>query len=144
MKKKGILNAALLKGLAEARHGDGIAVLDVGMPIPNDCAYIDLALIRGIPSLLDTVKAILGEVVVEKFDVFAPMMKANPEMYAALCELMPTQEKGEIPGGEPFADALRKAKVIIRTAEYGRCCNMILYSASGLDVYYEKFNIEVE
>ena len=142
MKKGGILNGELMKVLTELRHYDAIAVLDVGMPIPHGCKVIDLALVRGIPSLLDTVKAILGEIVVERFDVFDAMIDRNKETYDALCALMPRQQQGTLTF-EQFPEALKNAKACVRTAEFGACCNMVLYSASGLDVNFEKYNIEL-
>jgi len=141
MKKSGILHSELMGALTALRHTDAIAILDVGMPLPLGCRVIDLALIRGIPSLLDVIKAVLGEIIVEKFTVFEPMIRLNNEMYNTLCGLMPSQQKGAV-SAEGFQEELKKAKVCVRTGEYGMCCNVILYSASGLELYSDMYNVE--
>lgn len=140
MKKTGILNVRLMAGLTELRHRDSIAILDVGMPIPKGSEVVDLALVKGIPSFLDTVKAVLNEIVVEKCGIFSLMPEYNPEMYGILNGMMPAQEKTLLTQ-EEFTEEMIKAKVIVRTADFGSCCNIILYSASGRDNYVEKFDV---
>ncbi len=140
MKKTGMLNSELMRVLTALRHMDAIAILGADMPLPAGCAEIDLALVRGIPAFMDVVKAVLNEVVIEKFSVFEPMKRENIEMYNALCMLMPIQKKGEI-AKEDFAQELRKAKACVRTAEYAAGCNVVLYAASGQDKDYAMYNI---
>ena len=127
MRKTGIINGRLMGALTSLGHTDRVVIADAGLPIPKECEVIDLALVRGIPSFLDTVKAILNEIVVEKAALFAPMKEANLPMYETL-----HQEKERLES-EAFLEEVKKAKIVVRTAEFAPCCNMILYSASGVE-----------
>ena len=141
MKKSGILNAELMKALTEARHGDCIILLDAGMPVPEKCRYIDIGLVRGIPSFLQVLHAVLGEFIAERYEVYDLMPTYNPAMYQTIQAFMPN-----VPGStvteSKMLELMKTAKAVIRTAEFGSCCNMVLYSASGMDKYVEKFNID--
>lgn len=140
MKKGGILNAELMRAVTEARHGDSIVLLDAGMPAPMGCRYLDLGLVRGVPSFLQVLRALLGEFVAERYAVFDLMPSYNPEMYRTVQTLL-----SRVPGGtitkRELQEEMKTAKAVVRTAEFGSCCNMILYSASGLDRYVRQFDI---
>ena len=143
MKKGGILNSELMKAITNARHHDVIVICDVGMPVPDGCNYIDLALVRGIPSLVQVLKAVLNEMVAERYEIFDLMPQYNPDMYQTLQDMMPN-----IPGGlisqEDIIAHMKTAKAVIRTAEFGSCCNMVLHSASGLDGPAARYNVSYE
>lgn len=79
MKKSGIINAELMKALTLARHGHMITICDAGFPIPKGEDIIDLSLTAGIPSFFDTLKAVLNEIIVEKFIVVDHMEIYNPQ-----------------------------------------------------------------
>lgn len=89
MKKNGLLHSELMKAITAARHHDTIIICDVGMPVPDGCNYIDLALVRGLPSLPQVLKAVLNEMVIERYEIFDLMPQYNPEMYARLQAMMP-------------------------------------------------------
>ncbi len=132
MKKTGILNKHLAGELAALGHTDAIVIADAGLPIPAGSNVVDLALVGGIPSFTDTLEAVLNEIIVEKFELFAPMREANPAMYKTVTGMMPKQDFC-LSEPEKFIDAVRSAKVVVRTAERTPCCNIILYSASGVE-----------
>lgn len=140
MKKGGIINKKLMGALAGLGHTDSIVITDAGLPIPKECEVIDLALVDGIPGFLDTVKAVLGEIIVEEAVIFKPMREANPEMYRTLDEMMPNQKK-RLLDGDDFIGEVKKSKIVVRTAEFSPCCNMILYSASGVKEMCGKLDI---
>lgn len=140
MKKGGIINSRLMGELAGLGHTDSIVITDAGLPIPKECNVIDLALVNGIPGFLDTVKAVLGEIIVEEAAIFKPMQEANPDMYRMLDEMMPNQKK-RLLDGEDFLEEVKKSKVVVRTAEFSPCCNMIFYSASGVKEMCGKLDI---
>lgn len=139
MIKGNIINAELYSALARARHKDAIIICDANMPIPEECHVIDLSLVRGVPSLLQVMKAVLNSLVAERYQVFHLMPQYNPEMYQAIQDLLP-----QLPGGTISQDELTqlmpKAKAVIRTGDFGSCCTMVLYSASGMDKYVEQFD----
>ena len=140
MKKTGIINSQLMGALTSLGHTDGIVITDSGLPIPKECPVIDLALVEGIPSFIDTVKAVLNEIIVEKVITFRPMEENNPTVYNQLMEMLPNQDKGSL-DGEDFLNEVRKAKIVVRTGEFTPCCNIILYSASGVKTMCNKLDV---
>lgn len=141
MKKQGILHAKLMEALTSARHKDTIIILDAGMPVPPGCNYIDLGLVRGIPSFLEVLRALLREMVVEEYAIFDLMPQYNPVMYETIQGIMPNVP-GKTMTQQEITALMHSAKAVIRTAEFGSSCNMVLFSASGMDKYVERFNVE--
>ena len=66
MKKHGILQNELAQEIAKSGHLDQFVIGDAGLPVPDGVKCIDLALIEGQPSFMTTLKAVLGELHVEK------------------------------------------------------------------------------
>ena len=139
MIKHTVINAELGYALAAARHGDAIVICDANMPIPDGCHVIDVSLARGIPSLLQTLRAVLNDLVAEKYEVFELMPQYNPQMYQTIQEMLP-QLSGSTVSKEELTETMRRAKAVVRTGDFGSCCTMALYSASGMDKYVEKFD----
>ena len=54
MIKHTVINAELGYALATARHKDAIVICDANMPIPDGCNVIDVSLVRGVPTLVQT------------------------------------------------------------------------------------------
>ena len=71
MIKNTVINAELGYALATARHKDAIVICDANMPIPDGCNVIDVSLIRGVPTLEQTMCAILNDLVAERYEVEA-------------------------------------------------------------------------
>ena len=141
MIKSHIINTGLSAALAKARHKDAIVICDANMPIPSGCTEIDLSLTRGVPTLIQTMKAILNDLVAERYQVFELMPQYNPEMYHTIQDLLPQLEGGTISQAE-LATLMPQAKAVVRTGDFGSCCTMVLYSASGMDKYIQKYNCE--
>lgn len=141
MIKHSIINADLGHFIAQARHGDAIIVCDANMPIPNGCNVIDLSLTKGIPTTLQVLKAILNDMVAERYQVFELMPQYNPQMYQVISETLSL-----LPGGliskENLMQLMPSAKVVVRTGDFGSCCTAVLYSASGMDKYVNQFNCQ--
>ena len=141
MTKNHIINAGLGLALARARHKDAIVICDANMPIPPGCAEIDLSLVRGVPTMLQTMKAIFNDFVAERYQVFELMPQYNPEAYQAVQALLPQLEGGAI-SQEELAQLMPRAKAVVRTGDFGSCCTMVLYSASGMDKYTQRYSCE--
>ena len=135
-----VINSRLAQALADARHGDAIVLCDANMPIPPQCSVIDLSLTRGTPTLLQTVKAILNDLVAERYELFSLMPQYNPEMSKELARLLTP-----LPGGtvdrEQLEALMPRARAVVRTGDMGSCCTMVLYSASGMEKYVERFQL---
>ena len=81
MIKHTVINAELGYALATARHKDAIVICDANMPIPDGCNVIDVSLVRGVPTLVQTMCAILNDLVAERYEVFELMPQYNDAMY---------------------------------------------------------------
>ncbi len=57
MKKTTLINPALSEVIASLGHTDMLVLADAGLPIPATVRRIDLALTKGIPTFLETVKS---------------------------------------------------------------------------------------
>ncbi|NOX44776.1 MAG: D-ribose pyranase [Caldiserica bacterium] len=127
MKKKGILNDRLNLLLARLGHGDWIVVADCGLPIPDGVWRIDLALVPGIPSFADVVRAVAGEIAVQKLIVATEMRDRNSPNLKLLRELFPSAAVEEVPHAE-FKELTKRARAVIRTGEATPYANVILES----------------
>ena len=142
MRKSGIINGEIMGVLAGLCHGDRVVISDAGLPIPEGVKCVDLALINGIPGFLDTLKAVVNEAIFEKIVIFELMKDHNPEKYKIVTEMFEKQEK-VLYGPEELMEEAKQAKLIIRTAEFTPCCNVVLYSASGVAEMCAPFDITV-
>lgn len=125
MKKIGILNQPISSVIAGLGHTDTLVIADAGLPIPSGTQRIDLALTEGIPTFLDTVRAVLTEMEVEQAIVAEEMLDASPQVYKALKELL-----GDVPIETvthlAFKERTRSARAAIRTGEFSPYANAIL------------------
>lgn len=139
MIKQTVINSQLAYALAQARHKDAIVICDANMPIPAGCNVVDVSLMRGVPTMLQTAKAIMNDLVAERYQVFELMPQYNPNMLADIEKAMP-QLPGETISQKELAEVMKSAKVVVRTGDFGSCCTMVLYSASGMDKYVSRFD----
>ncbi len=127
MKKTGLLNQPLSAVIAGLGHTDTLVVADAGLPIPAQTRRIDLALVAGVPTFLQALNAVLGEMQVEKAIVAEEMTTVSPKLYAAVQEVL---------GGIPielvthttFKSETESARAVVRTGEFTPYANIILVS----------------
>jgi len=100
---------------------------DAGLPIPFRPRRIDLALVPGIPAFLDTLKAVLTEMQVERAIVAQEMAEVSPDLLAAVRDLL-----GETPvefvSHKDFKGQTNGAQAVVRTGECTPYANIILVS----------------
>ena len=65
MKRSGIVNAALAAGIARLGHGQQVAVVDCGTPLPRGLDVVDLAVVHGVPPFTAVLDALLAELVID-------------------------------------------------------------------------------
>jgi D-ribose pyranase len=127
MKKTALINYRLSGVIAGMGHTDTIAVADSGLPIPRGTERIDLALTRGIPGFIDTLKVIFTELDVEEAVIASEMKEKSPGVYKEVVKLL-----GDIPikevKHEQLKDMTKDCKAVVRTGEYTSYCNIILNS----------------
>jgi D-ribose pyranase len=135
MKRIGILNGPLSAAIAQLGHTDGLVVCDAGLPIPPGPERIDLALVPGTPGFLEVVRAIAGEMMIERALVATEMATASAALRQALDALL--SQIGGLQGSpiaidicphEEFKSRTRHARAVVRTGECTPYANVILYS----------------
>jgi D-ribose pyranase len=104
-----------------------LVIADAGLPIPKEVRRIDLALTKGIPPFIDTVRAVSSELKVESLIVANEMKSKSPKIYEFIMNNFKDIELQSIPH-EEFKVMTRKSIAIIRTGEFTPFANVILIS----------------
>jgi len=123
VKRAGILNPDLAAGLARLGHTDAVVVGDCGLPRPPGVVVVDLALVAGVPTFEQVVRALAEEIVVETAVVASEASVANPGVVDLVTELFgaPTTVRHE-----EFKAASAGARLFVRTGEATPYANVIL------------------
>jgi D-ribose pyranase len=129
MKKTGLLNSSISEVISRMGHTDTIAIGECSLPIPDGPQRIDIALIKNVPSFIDTLKAVLMELNVEEVIIASEMEESSPAIFEAL-----KKEIGDVRltfiTHEGFKERIKRCKAVIRTGEYTPYANIILKSAT--------------
>ncbi|WP_432451791.1 D-ribose pyranase [Agarivorans sp. QJM3NY_29] len=135
MKKAPLLNAELSYIIAKLGHQDQLCIGDAGLPIPDSCQRLDLALTKGIPSFIDTVKAVLGEMQIEAVTLAEETLSHSPQLHAQLLQLIQQQEQlsGQsirlnLLSHETFKQQTASANAVVRTGEFTPYANVIFHA----------------
>jgi D-ribose pyranase len=99
-------------------------IADAGLPVPAGVPKIDLAVTVGNPSFEAVVKAVHGDMVVEKVFAAEEIVAENAKQHAFLTSEFPDQIS-YVPH-EEFKQMTRQAKAVIRTGEDTPYSNCIL------------------
>ncbi len=133
MKKTALLNSSISALIARLGHGDEICIADAGLPIPDGVLRIDLALVRSIPSFLDTLDAVVTEMTVQHAVVASELSESNTplsEKVSSRLTTLQTQQDNQIEltsiSHDDFKRRTRSCKAIIRTGECTPYANIIL------------------
>jgi D-ribose pyranase len=125
MKKIGTLNQPLSEVIAGMGHQDTLVVADAGLPIPLETQRIDLALRRGTPGFLETLRVVLEELQVERAIVAEEMISTSAEIYEQLQKMLPGIIIETISHTE-FKNRTKSARAVVRTGEFTPYANIIL------------------
>jgi len=125
MKKTALLHPALSEVIASLGHKDLLVVADAGLPIPPEAWRIDLALTRGVPGFIETLRVILEEMEVENAILAAEASQKCPYIQAAVQELLTGKTITYVPH-EELKEMTHQARAIIRTGECTPYANAIL------------------
>lgn len=127
MKKTPLLNSSICEVVSKMGHTDMIAIGDSGLPIPDDTKRIDLALIKGVPTFMQTLKAVLLEQQVEEVIIANETKEVSPETFENI-----KKEIGDVKitfiSHEELKKELSNCKAVIRTGEQTPYANIILKS----------------
>jgi D-ribose pyranase len=127
MKKTPLLHPELSRVIARMGHTDKLVVADAGLPIPLEVQRIDLALTPGIPSFLDTLRVIAGELAVEEFMIAEELQEGNPALVADIQALFPDAKMFVVRHAQ-LKVITGSARAVVRTGETTPYANVILFS----------------
>ncbi len=130
MKRSVLLNAEISMLVASMGHGDMVVVGDAGLPIPVGVGApqrIDLALCPGVPSLDQTLTAILSELQVEQAFIAHEALQGETQALPAWCASRTGLDIQTITHTELKA-LCHRARAVIRTGECTPYANMVLVS----------------
>jgi D-ribose pyranase len=130
MKKGGILNPAICSLLAELGQSDELLIVDAAYPLPTDGHVIDLTLTPGIPRLLDIVRAVAEELVVDAIAVPAEIKEHSPRIYQEILKMVGDIDVDEVPFHE-FKEQALDVKGIIRSAEFSPYASVRIVAGSA-------------
>ena len=142
MKKNGVLNRELSAEIADMGHTNKMLISDAGFPIPKHINKIDLAITKDFPGLIQVLKAILAEMVIEEVIICEDVKKDSPDFLNKLRELLPNQ-KFSFVNWKEFKNNAEQSKCAVRTAEFTAFANIIIVAASGIEKYKKGLNVEV-
>ena len=125
MKKSGILNAQLIRCIAELGHKDLFMIGDAGMPIPEGVKVIDLAVCGGVPLFKQVFDAVVDETAIEYYYVAEETAVKNPELGEHIRQGLPGIEQ-ETMSHEELKKKSAECRFAIRTGEFSPFANVIL------------------
>lgn len=129
MKKAGILNSDISRVLSYMGHTDTIAIGDCGLPIPDEVERIDLALAFGVPTFMQTLEIVAGDMKVEKIILAEEIKTQNPQVLRQVEELFAGAElEVEFVSHTELKEKTWDCKAVIRTGEITPYANIILQS----------------
>lgn len=127
MRRGGILHPALGTLLSSTGHTDYFTVCDRGFPVPTGPERIDLALVDGIPTVLDVLRAVHAEWVIDRVLVTEEMERVSPQRLADIRATV-----GDVPVHAVTHLELKRlaaeGKATVRTGDTVPYANIILVS----------------
>ena len=129
MKKAGILNSDISRVLSYMGHTDCICIGDCGLPIPDEVERIDLALKFGVPSFMETLATVAGDMKIEKIVLAEEIKTQNPKVLGEVEALFAGQNmEVQFVSHVELKALTHGCKAVIRTGETTPYANIILQS----------------
>ena len=135
MKKTALLNAPISSAVARLGHGDSLCIGDAGLPVPQGVERIDLALMVGVPSALQVLKAVTLEMYVERAVIARELRDVQPEFHTELRKALDTISESQgkdiqidLVSHEGFKRQTVQCQTVVRTGECTPFANVILVS----------------
>ena len=129
MKRAGILNSDVSRVLSYMGHTDRICIGDCGLPIPEMVERIDLALKFGVPTFMETLATVAGDMKIEKIILAEEIKTQNPKVLAEVEELFAGQNvEVQFVTHVELKALTQDCRAVIRTGETTPYANIILQS----------------
>jgi D-ribose pyranase len=127
MRRGGVLHPALGHLLSSTGHTDYFTVCDRGFPVPEGPERIDLALVDGIPTVLDVLRAVHAEWVIDRVVITEEMEQVSPARVAEIRAVV-----GDVPlqvvSHLEFKRLAPEGRATVRTGDTVPYANIILVS----------------
>jgi D-ribose pyranase len=127
LKRSGILNPELLSLLTRMGHTDYVTICDRGFPVPQNQERIDLSLIDNIPTVLDVLRAVSHEFVIDRIIIAEEMEQISKYRLDAIRNQFPNLRIEKVSHLELKRLSL-DGKGMIRTGDTCQYANLILVS----------------
>ena len=127
MKKSEILNSKISSVISLMGHTDELTICDCGLPI-HGAPRIDLALHKGVPSFLDTLKTVLSDLCIQEVIMAEEIKTASPGLLEEILKVLPNNVKITYIPHEELKKRSQNSRAIIRTGECTSFANIILVS----------------
>lgn len=106
-------------------HTQYLVLCDAGLPIPTGVKMIDLSLVKGKPSLMEVLKAVSEEMVIESFIVASELEMVNSKFLGEIQEVLKGISYRTVEH-EKFKELTKSSYTIVRTGECSSYANLIL------------------
>ncbi len=126
MKKSALLNSEISYEIAKLGHTQTLTIGDAGLPVPAGVKRIDLAVVKGVPSFLQVLDAVLSEMKVEKITLAEEIRLKAPRLHEQIWNLFNVEI--EYVPHERFKELTKQSAAIVRTGETTPYANIILTS----------------
>lgn len=127
MRKTTLLNSQISEVISKMGHTDTLAIGDCGLPIPDETKRIDIALIKNIPSFMETLTSILTELQIEEIILAQETFDVNPPLFNEIKKVV-GDVKITFISHEELKSQLKQCKAVVRTGEQTPYANIILKS----------------
>ena len=127
MKRGGILQPAIAHLLASSGHTDYFTVCDRGFPVPPGPERIDLALVDGIPTVMDVVRAIMPEFQFDRVLIAEEALTSSVAFVSELRALLGPVPLVTVPHLE-LKETAASGRATIRTADTAAYGNIVIVS----------------
>lgn len=127
MKRGPLLHPALNHLLASTGHTDYFTICDRGFPVPVGPERIDLALTNDIPTVLDVLKLVHAEFIIDRVVIPAEVQDVAPHRVAELKAILGEVPLFPVPHLE-FKRMSHAARATVRTGDTTLYGNIIVVS----------------
>jgi D-ribose pyranase len=127
VKKIGVLNRELSAVIGAMGHTDLLVVADAGLPVPPGVRCVDLAVVCGLPGVIDVLRAIALELQVEELTIAEELLAGESGLAESFREVFPGVPVSAVPH-EAFKAMSGRARAVVRTGECTPYANVILTS----------------
>ena len=127
MKKTKMINSELSYTISKIGHTDSLTIGDCCLHIPDEVKRIDLALTHNVPTFIQTLDVVLGELCVEEVVIAEEILDKNMAVYEEILKRFENIKITKV-SHEEFKKLTKDSKAVVRTGECRPNANIKLNS----------------